>query len=95
MANPSWRANYGSSISSPHPDIRIKEERMKPKSIVAKEVARQAEFGMEPSWEDFVKAGIKEVVDFITLYFLEGEEHDFCTFKVDLWLAKLKEWGIE
>ena len=68
---------------------------MKPKSIVAKEVARQAEFGMEPSWEDFVKAGIKEVVDFITLYFLEGEEHDFCTFKVDLWLAKLKEWGIE
>ena len=48
---------------------------MKPKSIVAKEVARQAEFGMEPGWEDFAVAGIREVVD--------------------LWLAKLKEWGIE
>ena len=35
------------------------------KDIVAHEVARQAEFGMEPSWEDFViagqQAGIREV----------------------------------
>ncbi len=31
-----------------------------PEEIVAKEVARQAEFGMEPSWEDFVIAGMEE-----------------------------------
>jgi len=30
---------------------------MEAKDIVAKEVARQAEFGCEPSWEDFVVAG--------------------------------------
>ena len=30
------------------------------KEIVEKEVARQAKFGMEPSWEDFVLAGITE-----------------------------------
>lgn len=33
---------------------------MKAEEIVAKEVARQAEFGMEPSWDDFVIAGIEE-----------------------------------
>lgn len=31
-----------------------------PGEIVKKEVARQAEFGMEPGWEDFVIAGIEE-----------------------------------
>ena len=40
---------------------------MKAKDIVEKEVARQAEFGMEPSWEDFViavqDAGIQEALD--------------------------------
>ena len=41
---------------------------MKAKDIVAQEVARQAEFGYEPSWEDFViagrQAGIKKVVEY-------------------------------
>ncbi len=32
---------------------------MEAKKIVAEEVARQAKFGMEPSWEDFVIAGQK------------------------------------
>jgi len=36
---------------------------MKAKEIVAKEVARQAEFGYEPSWEDFVEAGYKAGYD--------------------------------
>ena len=42
---------------------------MEAKDIVAAELARQAEFGYEPSWLDFViageKAGIKEVVDWM------------------------------
>ena len=33
---------------------------MEPKEIVAQEVARQKEFGYEPSWEDFVIAGMDE-----------------------------------
>jgi len=32
---------------------------MEAKDIVEKEVARQREFGYEPSWEDFVIAGIE------------------------------------
>lgn len=33
---------------------------MDAKEIVEQEVARQAGFGMEPSWEDFVLAGYRE-----------------------------------
>ncbi len=33
---------------------------MTAKEIVQHELSRQAEFGMEPSWEDFVIAGHKE-----------------------------------
>ena len=33
---------------------------MKTKDIVETEVSRQSKFGMEPSWEDFVIAGIME-----------------------------------
>lgn len=40
---------------------------MKAKEVVAQEVARQKEFGYEPSWEDFViagqQAGIREVAE--------------------------------
>ena len=47
---------------------------MEAKEIVVREVARQSEFGHEPSWEDFVIAGqrngIKEVVEEIEKEFL-------------------------
>lgn len=33
---------------------------MEAKEIVANEVVRQKEFGYEPSWEDFVIAGMEE-----------------------------------
>lgn len=63
---------------------------MEVKDIVGKEVARQAEFGMEPSWEDFVIAGVeagrREVVEAVgtILGATSGE-----------WEAKLKGWGIK
>ena len=61
---------------------------MDAKEIVAKEVARQAEFGMEPSWEDFVIAGIREVVEIAnpTIDRLARGR------VVPEWQAKLKEW---
>ncbi len=64
---------------------------MKAKKIVEEEVARQREFGMEPSWEDFViagiDAGIKEVVEWADEY--------LGVYEYPPWLAKLKEWGID
>lgn len=76
---------------------------MEAKEIVAQEVARQKEFGYEPSWEDFViagqQAGIREVVDYLGLIktiSLEGDgyvAHRFVAEKEE-WQAKLKEWGI-
>jgi len=62
---------------------------METKEIVAKEVERQAEFGYEPSWEDFViagiEAGVRKVVEFIDKEWDGTNEHR---------QAKLKEWGI-
>jgi hypothetical protein len=49
---------------------------------------------VELSFKGGKQEGRKEVVDFIDLYFLEGEDHDFCNFKLSLWQDKLKEWGI-
>ena len=61
---------------------------MEAKDICAKEIARQAEFGYEPSWEDFVIAGqeegIREVVKWIQeannffVHIQRGERH-YCT----------------
>lgn len=75
---------------------------LKAKDIVTEEVARQAKFGYEPSWEDFViagqVAGIREVVEW---------DNETCPHLVDEYggqlkhecgicrQAKLKEWGIK
>lgn len=68
---------------------------MKARDIVIKEVVRQAEFGMEPSWEDFAiagqKVGIKEVVDWINKSIPISSHRDFF---LEGWQAQLKEWGI-
>ena len=74
---------------------------MDAKDIVAKEIARQAKFGYEPSWLDLViagqKAGIREVVEWIK----EMKETPLGTdpFGCYVWegelQAKLKEWGID
>ena len=82
---------------------------MESKEIVAKEVARQAEFGMEPSWEDFViagkEAGIKEVVEWLesmAAFPLENlsyaERQDTPILENILfgeWQAKLREWKLD
>lgn len=73
---------------------------MEAKDIVAEEVARQAEFGYEPSWEDFViagqVAGIREVVEWIEQYECTDED---CVrwqcFERDKWQSQKKEWGIK
>jgi len=68
------------------------------KDIVAKEVARQAGFGYEPSWEDFViagqQAGIREVVECVESLkvFLDL---DYIEVPTRYWQSKLKEWGIK
>jgi len=71
---------------------------VRPKEIVEREVSRQAEFGMEPSWEDFVIAGITEGVrmanevglDHFIDNFITGEHHPTCK------ACKLvKEWLYE
>ena len=67
---------------------------MEVKEIVKQEIERQAKFGYEPSWEDFViagqMAGKREVVDTII--------EDTRNFEVPLSLGlivKLKEWGVK
>lgn len=65
---------------------------MEAKEVVANEVARQKEFGYEPSWEDFViagqKAGMRKVVKWINENFRRP-------FSIEEWQAKLKEWNIK
>lgn len=67
---------------------------MEAKEIVAKEVARQKEFGYEPSWEDFViagrKAGIREVVEWVN----HERTNQNPSVWYSRWQAKLKEWGV-
>lgn len=76
---------------------------MEAKDIVAKEIARQAEFGYEPSWENFVKAGqeagIREVVEFTNGVIVGNRNSDWAVVEFPNrpwkeWQAKLKEWGI-
>ncbi len=75
---------------------------MKAKDIVTQEVARQAEFGYEPSWEDFVIAGrmswMKEVVEWIEInnrVTPQVNENRGANIPREVWQAKLKEWGIK
>ena len=50
---------------------------MDTKEIVGKEIARQAEFGKEPSWKDFIEAsylagysdGYQEACDTVNLWY--------------------------
>ena len=67
---------------------------MRAKDIVVQEIARQAEFGMEPSWEDFVMAGIqarmKEVVEWVRSNVIFKYDNDR-----EAWQAKLKEWEMD
>jgi len=70
------------------------------KEIVAEEVARQAEFGCEPSWEDFVvagqQAGIKKVVDAIKYPLVHvGESHPSSECPECQRQAQLREWGVK
>ena len=71
---------------------------MEAKEIVEKEVARQAGFGMEPSWEDFAiagyGAGIKEVVEWFKKTGMPLP-NNFVGMYIATWQAKLKEWGIK
>lgn len=74
---------------------------MQAKDIVAEEVARQADFGYEPSWEDFViagqKAGRKEVGEWINAHGKDSRIKlitDFIPISVIDWQAKLEEWGV-
>ncbi len=73
---------------------------MKAEEIVAKEVARQEEFGYEPSWEDLViagqKAGIKTVVEFIRAERKCRHIDDVLYYPVyeKALETKEKEWGI-
>ncbi len=78
---------------------------IKAKDIVAKEVARQAAFGYEPSWEDFViagyKAGIKEAVEWIRVRLNEitcledsADVDKALTGLIFELKAQLKEWGL-
>jgi len=80
---------------------------MEAKEIVAMELARQAEFGYEPSWEDFVIAGQvdgrREVVDCIKkidradkkLPILNVHGTDYTVLLCKGWRAKLKKWGMK
>jgi len=76
------------------------EDMMDAKDIVGAEVKRQAEFGYEPSWEDFViagqQAGMKEVVEWVEKneYYPSAELFEVIVGRKN-WQAKLKEWGIE
>ena len=74
---------------------------MEVKDIVAQEVARQAEFGYEPGWEDMViagyKAGIKEVVEWIKENAREdiledGTDNFYLGISPKEWQEQLKEW---
>ena len=60
-----------------NPDCKELDKAMlTPEEIVKREVARQAEFGMEPSWQDFVIAGIEETSPIIAeKIFREIEEY--------------------
>lgn len=78
------------------------------KDIVKQEVEREAEFGYEPSSEDFViagqLAGIRKVVEFIHNEFGGYGGGELINILIDnnygedgsldKWQAKLKEWGI-
>ena len=73
---------------------------MEAKEIVEQEVARQADFGYAPSWEDFViagrVAGIKEVVE-TTIYLALANGYVSIRELFELHeegQAKLKEWGL-
>lgn len=70
---------------------------MKASDIVAQEEARQAEFGMEPSGEDFViagqQSGIREVV--VRIRQNDCGDKSCMVVTMDDWLTMLKEWGIE
>lgn len=72
---------------------------MEAKDIVANEIAKQAEFGMEPSFEDIaivaIEAGMKEMVDWINdqdKSIPEGLTQTFViSFTEDSWQAFLRE----
>ena len=69
---------------------------MEAKDIVAQEVKRQAKFGMEPSWEDFVIAGIeagqRKVVEWIKAH--PKETHYWSWHDWFEWLNFKKERGL-
>jgi len=73
---------------------------VKVEDIVKAELARQAAFGYEPSWLDFViagqQAGIREVVEWVEekRYKTSRLEGDVMLASED-WQAFLKEHGID
>ncbi len=77
---------------------------MEAKEIVAEEVARQAKFGYEPSWEDFVIAGQlarrNEVVEWVESLPITSvvrtavSGFSFRQVDTDKWEAKLEEWEV-
>ncbi len=74
---------------------------MRIRDIVEKEVARQAEFGMEPSWEDFAVAGVvagtERTVEWIREHRQDPPLYCEVTYTIyqDDMKRKLHEWGID
>ena len=71
---------------------------MEAKEIVDNEVARQAEFGMEPSWEDFVIAGLEEGMRGVVEWAVNNNHDEgfkalfYLCVPLERWRAQLKVW---